>query len=825
MSPRSDGQYKSARLWGNSAHTSRGRIRRAARARWACRGLRTRTAVGTYAPAFDRNFILGRSAAMHTESLPVVRPHIIVADGHQPAVPRASSRADEEEQALRISIMHLLSTLMLSPNRGVSQFAESLLKSERGIQFDSTIAEMEATGAAQIWSVMKVLHDFSPTEGQDHLAITKGDAVAVQFVGQRGWSYGRVVMDHAGALVPDSSAGWFPSAYAMAVQENSADGKNTEVRPSGFVTAVENNPHAQLQGAPGPSLQFHAGEIIAVWEEGSGGWLLGSVVMSNDSTLETGQASGWFPAELSTRFPPPLRIRPTPSTLDDEYSPFAQTAPQSFPVTPERPVRILPRILTQELSSDANGSTQHRTEDMEMGHHVTSGGTACDKDNMDVSDSDSDEASVAPSHSLHTSKKTQARVDEWILGATGPPGSTRTARSPSPQYHNKHSLSAVDDVTVHVTVTFTNDVLEQTQTAEAHELSLRRLAAALITSICRQLAVCERRFKVAQCFGQSTFCLAVLPYYVVSPSQAGAEISASQLGRKIVSLSRSDHGWVATMTPEPRVAASGYGIHADVICVEMSAAEAAALREQQMNDLSSSTSASSTPAGSNERRREIWTEPTARDSGGPGQHDQQSPYDEHLPLGMPVHAEATASDDFDDITPCSSHQNTPRSFAARHTPRISLLVETADNLPPVHHLPLYGSRPFVTLTIHSPDGDLTVCTKCVERSERAHCSSAAENAPYGSAHDSSDDDAVHRTEIVDAAVWNEEFVLDLQPHSIYNSQLVVDLCERCVRTGETLVMGRLEPAIRHVACEWGPHARYAAPAFLSVTSPSCTFSR
>ena len=445
--------------------------------------------------------------------------------------------------------------------------------------------------------------------------------------------------------------------------------------------------------------------------------------------------------------------------------------------------------------------------------------SAFDEENMDVSDSDSDEASVAPSHSLDTSNKSQARVEEWMLGATAPPESIRTTRSSSPQYHNKHSLSAVDDVTVHVTVTFTNDMLEQPQTAETLELSLRRLAAALITSICRRLAVCERRFKVAQCFGQSTFCLAVLPYYVVSPSQAGAEISASQLGRKIVSLSRSDHGWVATMTPEPRVAASGYGIHADVICVEMSAAEAAALREQQMNDLSSSTSASSTPGASNEKKREIWSEPKACGSEGLAQPDRQRLDDEHLSLDLPVHAgvakDSTASGDFDDITPSSSHQNTPRSFATRHTPRISLRVETADNLPPVHHLPLHASRPFVTLTIHSPDGDLTVCTKCVER---APCSSVPESATNGSAHGSSDDDSVHRTEGADAAEWNEEFVLDLQPHSIYHSELVVDLCERCVRTGETLVMGRLEPAIRQVAWEWGPHARCAAHVVLSATS-------
>ena len=67
----------------------------------------------------------------------------------------------------------------------------------------------------------------------------------------------------------------------------------------------------------------------------------------------------------------------------------------------------------------------------------------------------------------------------------------------------------------------------------------------------------------------------------------------SQLGRKIVSLSRRDVGLVATMTPESAVATSGFGIQAYVICLEMTAAEAAALREQQMNELSPSASEAS----------------------------------------------------------------------------------------------------------------------------------------------------------------------------------------------------------------------------------------
>ena len=47
------------------------------------------------------------------------------------------------------------------------------------------------------------------------------------------------------------------------------------------------------------------------------------------------------------------------------------------------------------------------------------------------------------------------------------------------------------------------------------------------------------------------------------------------------------------MTPESAVATSGFGIQADVICLEMTAAEAAALREQQMNELSPSASETS----------------------------------------------------------------------------------------------------------------------------------------------------------------------------------------------------------------------------------------
>jgi len=49
--------------------------------------------------------------------------------------------------------------------------------------------------------------------------------------------------------------------------------------------------------------------------------------------------------------------------------------------------------------------------------------------------------------------------------------------STSPRYHKNRSLSAIDDVTVHVNITFTHDVFE----CEEREVSLRRLAASLIT--------------------------------------------------------------------------------------------------------------------------------------------------------------------------------------------------------------------------------------------------------------------------------------------------------------------------------------------------------
>lgn len=55
------------------------------------------------------------------------------------------------------------------------------------------------------------------------------------------------------------------------------------------------------------------------------------------------------------------------------------------------------------------------------------------------------------------------------------------------------------------------------------------------------------------------------------------------------------------MTSAATAADSGYGIQADIICVEMSAAEAAALRELQMNELSPSPSETSVKSGNHDK--------------------------------------------------------------------------------------------------------------------------------------------------------------------------------------------------------------------------------
>jgi hypothetical protein len=238
-------------------------------------------------------------------------------------------------------VLQVLSTLTLSPDAAVSQFAQSLLKTERGIRSGSSMHGAGEEGG-QMWCVMKVAHDFCPTSGADHLTISAGDKVIVQSVGQRGWSYGRVIIDRGGAPVPHR-AGWFPTAYAK-VCEEACPQSTAEEQPTGLVTAVQSSELHSTPGAPGHTLQFRAGEVIAVWQEGGGGWLLGSVVMSADGSLEAKGERGWFAAGLTTRFPPPLRLhsvlaRPNTSwaqqdgTLDD-YSPFAKPAPLDFPVSP-----------------------------------------------------------------------------------------------------------------------------------------------------------------------------------------------------------------------------------------------------------------------------------------------------------------------------------------------------------------------------------------------------------------------------------------------------------------------------------------------------------
>jgi len=275
-------------------------------------------------------------------------------------------------------------------------------------------------------------------------------------------------------------------------------------------------------------------------------------------------------------------------------------------------------------------------------------------------------------------------------------------------------------------------------------------------SICRRLTVSERRFKVANCSGKFSIVLDVLPYYVVSPSEAGAEISASQvltksapcalvsarrsrlvrapdtylvsqLGRKIVSLSRIDHGWVATMTPESTVPASGYGIRADVICLEMTAAEAAALREQQMNELSPSTSSQasvrlqgeipgmhmnvSVPAHysmqkhvttrdhlfraqvqSGKGDRTYFPDPKVSASNPPVGRVASGLEDKSGNSHVPMYAEQAEASS-------SSLKGHVSTFAALQPPRIALRIVAAENLPTISDLPWRMSRPFVTLTV------------------------------------------------------------------------------------------------------------------------------
>jgi len=74
-----------------------------------------------------------------------------------------------------------------------------------------------------------------------------------------------------------------------------------------------------------------------------------------------------------------------------------------------------------------------------------------------------------------------------------------------------------------------------------------------VHSICRRLTVSERRFKVAASSGKFSIVLDVLPYYVVSPSEAGAEISAAQVLTKsapcaLVSAKDGLLDWYALLT-------------------------------------------------------------------------------------------------------------------------------------------------------------------------------------------------------------------------------------------------------------------------------------
>lgn len=81
----------------------------------------------------------------------------------------------------------------------------------------------------------------------------------------------------------------------------------------------------------------------------------------------------------------------------------------------------------------------------------------------------------------------------------------------------------------------------------------------------------------------------------------------------------------------------------------------------------------------------------------------------------------TAYEALNDSNVLSAHTpSRSQSFAARQAPRIALRIVAALSLPVLPGLPKNLSRPFVTLTVHSPGGDLTVCTNAVVKTIRVH---------------------------------------------------------------------------------------------------------
>ena len=183
------------------------------------------------------------------------------------------------------------------------------------------------------------------------------------------------------------------------------------------------------------------------------------------------------------------------------------------------------------------------------------------------------------------------------------------------------------------------------------------------------------------------------------------------------------------MTPESTVPASGYGIRADVICLEMTAAEAAALREQQMNELSppGSSQASVRLQGEMPRRHMnaivpshysmqklehvttchlLFRAQVESEKGNRTYFPDPKELASNAPVGrvasgleeksgnshVPMHAEQAEAS----MSSLKGHVST---FAALQPPRIALRIVAAENLPTISDLPWRMSRPFVTLTV------------------------------------------------------------------------------------------------------------------------------
>jgi len=368
-----------------------------------------------------------------------------------------------------------LARLMLSQDFAVAALAEKLLQSEEGDMREAMVKEL-GEACLQGWYITHAIQDFDDADykGSSIASVRAGQKVVVEFHGRRGWVFASILpRDHGGGKLHE---GWLP-ADCVGPRESMPPVQRDRM-PMAFASAIVcNETRDSTEGFS--LLRFDPQDIIAVWREGTDGWMEGSVVMRQGDTIVHERIRGWFKSGCVTEFPPSFTFSKGKN---------------------ERHSSNAPVLIQHEITNHA------RVQDVpvELSEHLNS-------------------------HALEQIIRTPSRDGDsrsfsWKDDPCFPP---------SPENENIVFLQ------VHLHMLDPHGEDEE----EEPEVEVGITSANFVLRLSRHLGVSSRRLQVSKILGQDTFILKILPYYVVPPSQAGNIVSARRLEDMITELSHQTSEW------------------------------------------------------------------------------------------------------------------------------------------------------------------------------------------------------------------------------------------------------------------------------------------